>query len=97
MRAVGNKLIVEQDPPKYTRGIIHVPDGCEEYPNLGTILAVGPEVQENLKVGDRIVFRRKPSTAVDSDARPGDQYYGILVLPEDHILAVVEDEGTVVS
>lgn len=91
MRAVGKKVIVRQDPPTDKIGRFFVPQGKEQYDNTGTILSVGPEVQEDLEEGMRIVFQRKPATAVDPDAREGSEYWGILVLPEDCILAVLED------
>ncbi len=70
------------------RGILYVPQGKEDYPNFGTVLAVGGEVEEIL-VGDRVIFKRKPASAISPEARAKDEYYGLLVLPEDHILAIV--------
>ena len=71
------------------RGALYVPQGKEDYPNIGTVLAVGKEV-DCVVVGDRVVFQRKPASAIDPEARSKDEYYGLLVLPDDHILAVLE-------
>ena len=91
MRVTGKRVMVRQDASENKVGALYVPQGSERYPNFGTVVSVGAEVAE-IKAGDRVLFQRKPSTAVAPDARPGDEYYGILVLPEDHILAVVVED-----
>lgn len=92
MKVTGDKVLIQQDPPKITRGSLYVPDGLEEYPNFGTVLAVGSKVlASEIKEGVRVLFKRKPSTAIFVDSRPGDPYHGMIVLPEDHILAIVEE------
>jgi len=72
-------------------GGLHLIQGKEEYPNFGTVLEIGKEVK-CVQVGDRVVFQRKPGSAISPEARSGDEYFGLLVLPDEHILAVV-DEG----
>jgi co-chaperonin GroES (HSP10) len=72
--------------------MLFVPQGKEEYPNEGMVLGVGDKVVD-VKVGDRVLFQRKPSSAVSPEARYGDEFYGLLVLPEDHILAIMEVTG----
>jgi co-chaperonin GroES (HSP10) len=89
MRVTRKNVLVQQDPPKETIGSLFVPQGKEEYPNFGTVLAVGSLV-EDVTVGARILFQRKPGSAISPEARAKDEYYGLLVLPEEHILAVVE-------
>lgn len=84
-------MLVQQDPPNDKCGSLYVPQGKEEYPNFGTIMGVGSKV-ECVKVGDRVVFQRKPSSAISPEARASDEYYGLLVLPDEHIIAVVEGE-----
>ncbi len=93
MRALGDTIIIAQDPPEKRAGLIHLPQGAERFGNLGTVLAVGPKVGPGISVGARIIFKRKPSSAISPEAREGDEHYGILVLPEDFILALVEEEG----
>lgn len=91
MRAVGKKVLVRQDPPSDKVGRFYVPQGSETYDNTGTVEAVGPEVQADIKTNDRVVFQRKASTAFDPHAKEGDELYGLLCLPEDNILAVIEE------
>lgn len=73
------------------KGSLYVPQGKEEFPNSGTILHVGPQVKEDLRVGDRVYFTRVPESALAGGwGRPGDAFYGVLALPEECIFAVVE-------
>lgn len=96
MRVLGDKLLVEQDPPKNMIGSLYMIQGNEEFPSIGTVRFVGPDVKEkDLVVGTRILFKRKASSAVNPDAsKPGDEHWGILVLPEDYILGIVTEEGS---
>ena len=91
MKVLKKNVLIRQDPPSEMRGALYVPQGKEEYPNFGTVLDVGGEV-EDVKVGDRVIFQRKPGSAIYPEARKGDEYYGILVLPDEHILAVFDEE-----
>lgn len=91
IRPIKNRVLVRQDPPQDKIGIFYVPQGSENYPNYGTVEAVGPGVTENIKVGDRILFKRKPDSALNPDTREGkSEFDGLLVLPEEYILAIVE-------
>lgn len=92
MRVIGKNVLVRQDPPNEMRGSLYVPQGKEEYPNFGTVLAVGSLV-EDVAEGHRVLFQRKPASAIYPEARARDEWYGLLVLPEDHILAIVEACG----
>ena len=91
MKVLGKKVLVRQDAAVSRRGAILLPQGKEEYPNFGTILAVGGEVTD-IAVGDRVLFKRKPESALAPDSRQGDDMHGLLVLPEDNILAVITGE-----
>ncbi len=93
MKATGTKVLVRQDEPKNMKGSLYVPQGKEEYPNTGTVLDVGPKVKEDIRVGDRVFFLRVPESALAGGwGKPGDDYYGILALPEENIVAIVEPE-----
>lgn len=87
-RVLGSKVLVEQDLPVAASSIIHGVAGSETFLPFATILGVGPEVKA-LSAGQRVVFKRTPGTAISPEARKGDEHYGILVLPEDAILAVI--------
>lgn len=94
MKVLGDRILIKQDDPKQLvgkEGIIYAPDSAKkEYPNMGTVLAVGSRV-ELVKVGDRVVYERKPESSLDPDCYPGNEHYGLLVLPEGHIMAVIDE------
>jgi co-chaperonin GroES (HSP10) len=89
MKVLSKNVLVIQDEATTTKGCIILPQGKEEYPNMGFVLAHGPEVTD-VVVGDRVVFKRKPGSAISPEARLGEEFFGLLVLPEDHILAVLD-------
>lgn len=91
MQVIGKNVLILQDEPSNMKGSLYVPSGKEEWPPMGTVLSTGKEVKD-VKVGERVVFKRKPDSAIDVYARSGDPYYGQLVLPEDHILAVTDGD-----
>lgn len=88
MKMLGKNVLVRQDPPEARIGSLYVPQGKEEFSNFGTVLGVGLLVTD-VKKGDRVLFRRKPGSAISPEARTSDEYYGLLVLPDDHMMAVV--------
>lgn len=91
IRPIKNRVLVRQEPPQDKIGTLYVPQGLEHYPNFATVVAIGPEVQSELKVGDRVLFKRKPDSALNPDTREGkSEFDDLLVLPEENILAIVE-------
>lgn len=93
MKVLGDKILIKQDDPERLVGkekLILAPERAEKYPNMGKVLAVGPGV-ELVKVGDRVVYERKPESSLDPDCVPTHEYYGMLVLPEGNILAVIDE------
>ena len=89
MRVTGYKVLVKQDASEDKVGMLFVPQGSEKYPNFGTVLAVGPLVT-SVKVGERVVIERKPASAISPEAQKGDEFFGLLVLPEENIIGIVE-------
>ncbi len=90
MRVLGKNVLVQQDAAESMRGSLFLPQGKEDYPNFGTVVNVGPGVVD-VKAGDRVLFKRKPASAIWPEALAFEEGWGLLVLPDDHILAVVED------
>lgn len=83
MKPTKDLVLVLADKPKEksTSGIL-IAEEWKSLPPTGTVLAVGPLVQE-VKVGDRILFERYGSVILPDDKR---------VCKESHILAVLEGE-----
>ena len=89
---IGNTVLVKQDPAIEPSLILVTKP---EFPPFGTILALGPKVDNpDLAVGTRVLIKRTPASALVPDEREGDYdgWYGLLVLDaEDGILGVVEE------
>lgn len=94
LRPLGDKVILKRaSKEEVTKTGILLPDASKERPEEGEILAVGPGKMldngsrsvMNVKVGDRIVFKKySDSQEVKVD---GEEY---LVLSESDIMAVIE-------
>lgn len=94
MRPMGDRILVKQVPwQEKTPGGIHIPqDHRLGYEDRGTVLGLGPKVTADVKVGDVVIFKRQPASAVMPDWREGDTYgeKDLLLLKEENVLAVVE-------
>ena len=101
IRPIQDRVIVKQDPPKaMSAGGLHLPDRVEVRENFGRVVAVGPGLTGPLgqrmslavKVGDRVLFTRRPGSAINPDVREGrTEFDDLLVLREEDIIAIVED------
>jgi chaperonin GroES len=91
LKPLGNKLVVQRQEAKTTKGGILLPESAKEKPRQGTVLSVGPGKIDDkgktrpldVKVGDQILFSSYSGTEYKSE----DQEY--LILSEDDVLAIV--------
>lgn len=95
-RPLQDRILVRQDPPKEKIGHIIIPDSVgKDYPSTGTVLRIGPKVTvDTCDAGDRVIFRRRPDSAlVPDDREPGqaELWKNLLMLREDDIMAVIVD------
>lgn len=95
LRPLKDFLYVKRDPAVTTKGLLHVPQGLEEWPLVGTVLAVGPDVKDpDVVPGARVLFKNKASSALYPDSREGGmrpEWERVMKLPFDHILGIVEE------
>jgi len=70
---------------KNVGGII-IPDTAKEKPQMGEIVAVGTdkELQEVLKVGDKVLYGKYSGTEVDVEGKK------LMILSRSDILAIIE-------
>lgn len=91
VKPLGNRLLVQREEAKTTKGGILLPETAQEKPRQGKVLAVGPgKVDEkgktqhlDVKVGDQILFSSYSGTEYKAD---GTEY---LILSEEDVLAVL--------
>lgn len=98
-RPLRGRILVRQDRPveRLASGL-YVPDiaARELQQDFAEVLALGPEVEGepyDVKVGDRVLFTRRPGTALVYDPRDADPngWKDLLMLFETDIVGVVED------
>lgn len=85
---------MRQDPPREISQWIVAPNDMKDWPPTGTVVAVG-SLNKDVVVGDRVLFRRRPASALVQDDRNPDQqehWKGLVRLHADDILGLVEDE-----
>jgi co-chaperonin GroES (HSP10) len=83
-----DKLIIARERPDKV-GSVLLPDTAKAYmsKNLGRIVAVGPNADENLKVGQAVIFGR---SAGDWQKLPGSEQEVFFALDTDIICVVKE-------
>lgn len=102
---IKDQVLVLADPAKdRTSSGLYYPQGSEDWPSLGTVMAVGPgriieggeREPMGVEVGDRVLFKRQPASALVPDSREGDPrgWHGLVMLDEKSIIGVVFDEAT---
>ena len=90
IKPMGNRVVVQREDAKTTKGGILLPESAQKKPREGTVIAVGPgktdekgKVQRmDVKVGDKILFSSYGGTEYKVD----DAEY--LILSEEDVLAV---------
>jgi len=102
-RPFKDRVLVRQEPTKEKLDSgLYLPESADHalYNNFATVLAVGSTVNaDDVKVGDRILFKRAPGTALVPDARDAALYadsaewVDLLMLRIEDIIGVVEPEG----
>ena len=98
-----NRILVKQDAAidrLGKEGLLYAVQGAEDYPSYGTVLKIGNlvdrrgnTVEADVSPGDRVMFKRRPMSALIPDAREGgrEEWKDMLVLHYwDDILCVVE-------
>lgn len=95
LRPLKDFLYVRRDEAIVQKGSLFVPQGLEEWPLVGTVLAVGPDVKDpDVVPGARVLFKNKASSALYPDSREGGmkpEWERVVKLPFDHIMGVVEE------
>lgn len=73
LAVAGNKILIRFDDdtkPNKTKSGIHIPDSAKQQYSMGEIIAVGPEVDQRIKVGTRAMWL--PNTGAGLKMESGD-------------------------
>lgn len=103
IRPILDQVLVKQDPPNdLLESGLYMPQGQRDsWRDIGTVVAVGPGKYENgtrreldVKPGDRVLFKRRPASALNGDGLEGgrEEWKDMIVLLEEDIIGVIEEE-----
>jgi len=90
IKPMGNRIVVQREEAKVTKGGILLPESAQQKPREGKVIAVGPGKADDkgriqrmdVNIGDKILF----SSYGGNDYKVDDQEY--LILSEEDVLAV---------
>lgn len=94
IRPIRDQVLVRQDPKqeRLSSGL-YVPDVASRVlqEDVGTVEAVGPKCT-SVAPGDRVMFRRRPDSALIPDAREGGpaEWINLIMLRDEDLIAVIE-------
>lgn len=102
LRPTGTRLTIRRDPSETkTPGGLFIVENAQEKPIEGTVLAIGPMVNQklnsngdplrvyyDLQPGQKVLFGKYAGQEVAVDGEP------VLILQEDDVLAILEREET---
>ena len=91
IKPLGNKIVVQRQEAKATKGGILLPDSAQEKPRQGKVIAVGSGKTDDkgrhhpveLKVGDQVLF----SAYAGTEYKSNDVDY--LIMSEEDVLAIM--------
>lgn len=85
IKPLGDRVLVElvEQEEKTASGIV-LPDSAKEKPQEGKVVAVGKDVEDEIKVDDRVIYSKYAGTEIKYD---GKEY---LILSKVDVLAVIE-------
>jgi len=84
VKPLGDRVVIEpiEQEEKTASGIV-LPDTAKEKPQQGKVLAVGPDVEGEIAVDNRVLYAKYAGTEIKIDDKE------VLILREEDILALV--------
>lgn len=84
IRPIGERLVVKQTVSETkTNSGIYIPDSAKEKQNSGEVVAVGKIEDNEIKVGDRVLYSKFAGTEVELDGEK------LIILEKNDVLAVI--------
>lgn len=93
LKPLNKNVIIEPVEKEFQtkQGIILVDEAVQK-PSIGTVLAVGPGVKEDVKVGDKVLWKKYAPDEFKID-QLNNESKTYLLCDESDLLAVIQDEG----
>ena len=84
IKPLGDRVVIEPiEQEEMTASGIVLPDTAKEKPQQGLVLAVGPDVEGDIAVDNRVLYAKYAGTEIKVDGKD------VLILREDDVLALV--------
>ena len=84
VKPLGDRVVIEPiEQEEMTASGIVLPDTAKEKPQQGLVLVVGPDVEGDIKVDNKVLYAKYAGTEIKVDDKD------VLILREDDILALV--------
>ncbi len=84
IKPIGERVVVKpSETEEKTVSGIYLPDSAKEKQNSGEIIAVGKIEDEEIKVGDKVIYSKYAGTEIEFD---GEKY---VILEKNDVLAVI--------
>lgn len=84
VKPIGERLVVKQtESETKTNSGIYIPDSAKEKQNSGEVVAVGKIEDNEIKVGDRVLYSKFAGTEVELDGEK------LIILEKNDVLAVI--------
>ncbi len=85
IKPLGKRVVIKKvEIEEKTQSGIVLPNSAKEQPQIAEVLAVGTEVEDTVKVGDKVIFSKYSGTEVKMDGEES------TIIDFKNILAVVE-------
>lgn len=82
-------VVVMPDLPSDKIGRIILPDGAKNPPLTGRVLAIGPKVGSDLKVGQRVAYSKHSGTEIEVKF----QGRAVVLLRDEQVRMILSPEG----
>jgi len=83
----GRVLVKAVEAPDQTKGGIYLPDSAEKRTNQGEVIAIAEDANEEIALGDRIIYREFGGTNVELE---GEEY--VLLDSDDVVVKFVASD-----
>jgi chaperonin GroES len=84
VKPLGDRVVIEPiEQEEMTASGIVLPDTAKEKPQQGLVLAIGPDVEGEIKVDNRVLYAKYAGIEIKIDDKE------VLILREEDILALV--------
>lgn len=88
-KPLGRRVLARRErPEEKTSAGLYIPEQARFQPLQAVVVAVGPQVKEDIQPGQRIYFERYGQTDIELMMKQSEGMEDFILVPEDKILGV---------